>query len=112
MDTRDKNREKTERYLRAEKKVGELKSFYIHVLVYICVNSFISVKKIVNNLNNGETFQEAFFDLGTFIVWLAWGIGLAFHAFNVFIDNGMLGKNWEDRKIREYMDDENRQNWY
>ncbi|MEM6686558.1 MAG: 2TM domain-containing protein [Bacteroidota bacterium] len=108
----NRNREKTERYLRAEKKVNELKGFYIHVLVYICVNLFISTKKIMTNLDNGETFEQAFFDLGTFIVWLAWGIGLAFHAFNVFIDNGILGKNWEDRKIQDYMDEEDRGNWY
>lgn len=112
MEYRDRDREKTERYLRAEKKVDKLKGFYIHLLVYIFVNLFISTKKIMRNLENGETFEQAFFDLGTFIVWMAWGVGLAFHAFNVFVDNGLLGNNWENRKIQEYMDEEDRKDWY
>ncbi len=111
MDTKDQ--ERRERYLRAQKKVENIRGFYVHLLVYICVNLFISIKKIMRNLDNGETFEEAFFDFGTYFVWLAWGIGLAFHAFNVFVKNGVFGSHWEERKIREYMeDDEERQNWY
>jgi hypothetical protein len=106
---KDKNRKKSDSYLRAQKKVEEIKGFYIHLLVYLCVNLFISYKKISENLANGETFEQAFFDLGTFIVWLAWGIGLAFHAFNVFVENGVLGRNWEERKIRRYMEEEGEQ---
>ncbi|PTX62067.1 2TM domain-containing protein [Kordia periserrulae] len=113
MELKDnKNRAQTERYVRAQKKVDAIKGFYIHLLVYICVNLFISIKKIMRNMDNGETFQEAFFDIGTFIVWLAWGIGLAFHAFNVFVENGVLGKKWEEQKIKEYMEEEKRQDWY
>lgn len=104
--------EKTQRYLRAEKKVNELKGFYIHLLVYICVNIFISYRVISENMEDGDTFQEAFFNLGTFIVWLAWGVGIAFHAFNVFVDNGILGRNWEERKIQEYMEEEERKDRY
>jgi hypothetical protein len=107
----DNKRKKTERYLRAQKKVDEIKGFYIHLIIYICVNLYISTKKITANLANGETFEQAFFDIGTFIVWLAWGIGLAFHAFNVFVENGVLGKNWEERKIKEFMQDEERKTW-
>lgn len=107
----DHDREKAEKYLRAQKKVENIKGFYIHLLVYLCINIFISVKKISRNLDNGETFQEAFFDLGTFVVWLAWGIGLAFHAYNVFIKDGVLGERWEERKVSEYMDKEERKKW-
>ena len=57
-------------------------------------------------MNNGETFNEAFFDLSTFILWLLWGIGLALHAFSVFGLPFLLGKNWEEEKIKSFMDDE------
>ncbi|WP_284460336.1 2TM domain-containing protein, partial [Chryseobacterium sp.] len=33
---------------------------------------------------------------------LGWGIGIAFHAVNVF----GIGKNWEEKKIRELMAEE------
>ncbi|MFK7748403.1 MAG: 2TM domain-containing protein [Kordia sp.] len=112
MNIDNQDKEKAERYLRAEKKVENIKGFYIHLLVYICVNLYISIKKISRNLDNGETFEEAFFDIGTYFVWMAWGIGLAFHAFNIFVKDGKLGRNWEERKIREYMKDDQRKEWH
>ncbi|WP_420572690.1 2TM domain-containing protein [Kordia sp.] len=108
----DKDHEKAQAYLRAEKKVKNIRGFYVHLLVYLCVNLFISIKKIMRNLDNGETFNEAFFDFGTFIVWLAWGIGLAFHAYSIFVKNGILGSEWEERKIREYMGREDQHKRY
>ena len=33
-----------------------------------------------------------------------WGIGIIFHAFGVFNHKIGLGKDWEDRKIKEFMD--------
>lgn len=112
MELRNNNsRERNEKYMRAQKKVEDIKGFYIHLLVYICVNLFISIKKIVRNLDNGETFEQAFFDFGTYFVWIAWGIGIAFHAFNVFVKNGLLGRNWEERKIQQYMNDERDRTW-
>jgi len=98
------NRKETEKYLRAQKRVENIKGFYVHLLVYICVNLFISIKKISRNLDNGETFNEAFFDFGTFIVWIIWGIGLALNAYHVFVKDGILLSRWEERKIREYME--------
>ena len=89
---------------RAKQRVGELKGFYIHLVVYIVVNSFITISKIVGNIYNGETFSEAFWDFGTFAVWIFWGIGLAFHAMKVFAYNPFFGKEWEERHIKKYME--------
>ena len=97
-------------YLKAKKRVDELKGFYWHLFWYIAVNLFISIGKITRNLNNGETFSEAFFDFGTFAVWMFWGIGIFFHAIGVFGKNLFFGKAWEERKVREYMEKE-KQNW-
>ncbi|WP_431166446.1 2TM domain-containing protein [Tenacibaculum halocynthiae] len=102
------NYTKEQKYFRAQKKVEELKKYYVHLSVYIIVNIFISVKKIVRNVDNGETFQEAFFDFGTFATWFFWGIGLVFHTFKVFGFDFFLGKNWEERKIKEHMDNQTR----
>jgi hypothetical protein len=39
---------------------------------------------------------------------IGWGIGIIFHAFGVF----GYGKSWEERKIQEIMDRENKnKNW-
>ena len=54
--------------------------------------------------------MESFWDFGTFAVWIFWGIGLAFHAFGVFGQNILFGKDWEERKMKEFMDDD-KQHW-
>tara|TARA_R110002051_G_scaffold235020_1_gene296493 strand:- start:4102 stop:4431 length:330 start_codon:yes stop_codon:yes gene_type:complete len=95
--------EKKERALR---RIKELKGFYIHLAVYVVINSFISVNKVLRNMNNGETFEEAFLDFGTFAIWFFWGIGLAFHAMKVFSINPFFGKDWEERQIKKYMEEE------
>ncbi|MET7027866.1 2TM domain-containing protein [Sediminicola luteus] len=91
---------------RALQRIKELKEFYIHLTVYIAINSFISVNKVIRNMNNGETFEEAFLDFGTFAIWIFWGIGLAFHAMKVFSFNPFFGKDWEERQIKKYMEKE------
>ena len=102
MQTIDNNTEER-RYLRAKKRLQELKGFYWHLAAYTLVNLFISISKIVRNIQNGETFEEAFFDFGTFAIWIFWGIGIVFHALNVFGFSALLGKEWEEKKINEYM---------
>jgi len=98
-----------DKYIRAKKKVEKLKGFYWHLASYLVVNLFISITKIVRNLNNGETFMEAFWDFGTFAVWFFWGIGIFFHALGVFKQNILFSKDWEERKINEFMEEEKQQ---
>lgn len=93
-----------ERYLIAEKRVKKIKGFYWHLFWYVMVNLFISISKIIGNIRNGETFSEAFFDFGTFAVWIFWGIGMFFHFLGVFGKNITFSKDWEERKIKEFMD--------
>ncbi|WP_085500958.1 2TM domain-containing protein [Arenibacter troitsensis] len=94
---------------RAKKQVAELKGFYVHLVVYLAVNVFVTVAKILGNLGNGESFLEAFWDFGTLAVWLFWGIGLLFHGLKVFSYNPFFNKEWEERQIRKYMEKEKRE---
>ncbi len=96
-------------YKRAEKRLKEIKGFYWHLFWFLVINVFISTKKIYRNFENRESFSEAFFDFGTFTVWIFWGIGIMFHWFGVFGKHFVFSKNWEKRKIKEFMDKENRQ---
>ncbi len=91
---------------KAKKRVEELKGFYAHLAVYLVVCTFVSVNKIVRNLYNGESFNEAFWDFGTFLIWIFWGIGVVFHARKAFRYNIFFGKEWEERKIKEFMNKE------
>ncbi|WP_298496919.1 2TM domain-containing protein [uncultured Algibacter sp.] len=92
----DKEHQKEQAYLRAKKRVKELKGFYWHAFWYVAVNIFI-VTVIVSN--GGDLFH-----FGTYSTALFWGIGLGFHAIGVFGKNLLFNKNWEERKIKEFMD--------
>ena len=93
MENPDRN---NERYLAAKRRVKEMKSFYIHATVYVFVNLFI----IVQNVRGGGHWT----DMNNYWTALFWGIGLLAHALSVFMPRFFLGKDWEERKIKELMD--------
>lgn len=98
-----------ERYERAKKRVNNIKGFYGHFAAYIIVNIFISSNKIARNMNHGENFSDAFFDFGTFALWMFWGIGLFFHFYGVFGKKYIFSKDWEQRKLKEFIEKEKTQ---
>ncbi|TLP71251.1 2TM domain-containing protein [Maribacter sp. ACAM166] len=96
--------EKSDKLLRAQKRVKKLKGFYIHLIVYLLVNIFISTTTVIARMNGGETFNEAFFNFASFSTAIFWGIGLAFHGAKVFNYNPFFSRDWEERQIRKYVD--------
>ncbi len=101
---------KEDRYLRAKERVKKLKGFYWHLAVYIIVNMFLTIGKITGEMSHGKTFIEAFWDFGTFAIWVFWGIGVFFHGLKVFGPTLFFGKDWEQRKMNEFID-EDKQQW-
>ena len=99
----DSKNNKEAQYLSAKKRITELKEFYIHFCVYVVVNIFLSVAQIVDGITEDKSFTEIFSDMGIYGVWLMWGIGIGIHALKVFGSNAVLGKNWEDKKMKELM---------
>ncbi len=86
-------------YIRARKKVEELKEFYSSMASYIVVIPFLA-------FINYRTFWE--FKWFWFPA-IGWGIGLAFHAFKVYGP----GFSWEEKKLRQFMEEEkNKTKWY
>ncbi|MGX1929281.1 2TM domain-containing protein [Flagellimonas sp. 2504JD4-2] len=90
-----------DKYKRAKKQVEEIKGFYIHLAVYVVINTFI----LINIYNHSENFWE----WPHFITLGAWGIGLLFHASKTFGFNLLFGKNWEERQIQKYIEKDKRE---
>lgn len=88
------------KYVKAVERVEKLKEFYQNLVSYCLVIPFL----IFINLRFSPGFHWFWFPI------FGWGIGLTFHFLEVNNYNIFLGKNWEDRKIKEMMDEENRQN--
>lgn len=96
------------KYENAIKRIKKIKGFYIHLLVYIVINIMI----IVVNIQNLET-GESYFQFKNFFTAFFWGIGIVSHALSVFGPDLFLGNDWEEKKIKELMDKEKRdqQKW-
>jgi len=89
-------------YVRARKHVEEVKEFYYSLISYIIIIPFLAF------INYWTSWHYQWF-------WwpmLGWGIGLLFHAYKVYVNDGMFGRNWERRKIEEFMrEDEENNRW-
>jgi len=93
-----------DRYVRARKRVEELKEFYYGLLSYCVVNPFLIFIYYQYTPNSIQWF---------WFPMLGWGMGLAFHAYKVFVNDGMLGKGWEKRQIEKYIqEEEEQQSWH
>jgi hypothetical protein len=84
-------------YVKALERVERLKEFYQNLASYCLVIPFL----IFINLRFSPGFQWFWFPL------FGWGLGLTFHFLEVNNYNIFLGKNWEDRKIKEMMKQNN-----
>lgn len=91
-------------YQRAKKRTEALRKFYKHLIIYVVVNFVISVYKVDEYLDRGYSFEDALWNIDTLAVWIVWGIFVLLQAFRTFNPNTILGTDWEERKIREYMD--------
>jgi hypothetical protein len=89
-----------EKYRRARKRIEEIKGFYIHLFIYLIINTVILVVIYVATRDEGGNFWEA----GHFFTLFFWGIGLLFHAIHTFKLNPFFGEKWEKRQIRKYME--------
>jgi sensor histidine kinase YesM len=82
------------KYLRAKKKVEELKGFYGSLFAYVIFIPFI----ILINYKTSWHFQWFWFPV------FGWGLGLIIQAFNTF----GYGSHWEERKIKQIMERNNK----
>jgi hypothetical protein len=85
-----------DRYFEAKKRVEEIKGFYGNLISYIVVN----IGLLAINLLTSPNYLWFFWPL------LGWGIGVFFHGMKVFNYMPFLGKDWEEKKIKEFMEKE------
>ena len=96
----DNTNSEYERYQKAKKQVNEIKGFYGHLA------SYVIVLVILIYINLKYTPEYLWF------IWtmFGWGIGLFFHAVRVFNWFPFLNKEWEERKIKQFMDEDKNKN--
>jgi len=83
-----------DRYDRARRRVREIRAFYLHLTVFLVINALLH---LINLVTTSGTYW-AFWPL------LGWGIGLLAHGLATYRWAPSLGREWEERKIKELMD--------
>ncbi|WP_460219667.1 histidine kinase [Psychroserpens sp. MEBiC05023] len=91
-----------DRYIRARKRVEDMKEFYYSLISYFVVIPFLI---FIWYRYTPHTIQWFWFPM------LGWGMGLVFHAYKVYVNDGVLGKTWEERKIEKFMREEEKERW-
>lgn len=83
------------RYEKAKEKMEAIKGFYGNLMAYCIVIPMLAT------LNYQTTsFMWVLFPA------VGWGYGVIRHAMGAFGYNPLWGKRWEEKKMREYMEDE------
>lgn len=92
----ENNYQNEERYFAAKKRVNEIKGFYGNLTAYIFVNIGFLVLNLLTSPNH----------LWFYWPMLGWGIGVVIHGMKVFNYLPFLDKEWEEKKIKEFMEKE------
>ncbi|TXD52874.1 2TM domain-containing protein [Polaribacter sp. IC063] len=92
--------------IRAKERIEDIKKFYKHIVTYVLINLFLAFvwdftfkifgDFVISNQFDGDNFTSL-------PIWLIWGIFLAAHAIKTFGFPNAFGKDWEERKIKEFM---------
>ena len=88
-----------QRYEEARQRVDQIKGFYSNLFAYLLVIPIL----LWINLSTTSFLWVLFPAVG-------WGFGLLMHGMEAFGYNPLLGKDWERRKIRQLME-QDEQSW-
>ena len=86
-----------EKYIRAKKRVKDIKDFYIHLIIFLIIVTILTIINVASFIINSEDGNLWFlFPLGF------WGFAVLMHGLKTFIFGHE--SSWEKRKIKEVMD--------
>lgn len=100
METNNSNDEKN-MYLKAQKRVEDIKGFYGHLSSFVIVNIGLAILNLISSPSH----------LWFFYPLIGWGIGLVAHGMTVFNYMPFLNSDWEEKKIQEIMRKEKNNKW-
>lgn len=97
MESNYRNKDRDSKYLRAKERMENIKKFYTSLFFYILFIGFLAALNYYTNEWRYPWFLWAA---------LGWGIGIAFQAAKAFKWSSLLGKDWEERKMKQFMEEE------
>ena len=89
------------KYLRAKNRVADIKKFYTSLMSYlIIIPALAGLNYYINEWSHPWFLWAAF----------GWGIGLFFQSLKAFRWFSFFGKEWEEKKMRKFMEEEESKN--
>ncbi|MTE27662.1 2TM domain-containing protein [Winogradskyella ouciana] len=85
----------------AKKKVRRLKLFYIHLAGYIVMLVLLSYNLYIVE----GPYKNNIISLNLSII-VAWTVFIGIHGFKVFKDRTLFNKNWENKKLKKFAQEE------
>lgn len=94
------------KYVKAKKKVKEIKDFYMHLIIFLVVIVILTIINLIT-LATGQADNEGW-NFWFLFPFGFWGFAVLMHGMNVFV----FGKNtrWEQQKIKEIMKQMDKEN--
>lgn len=86
------------KYEKAKKKANNIRAFYYQLTAYCVIIPVL----IFINLTFVPEFHWFWFSM------IGWGTGVIMHGMEAFDLNPFLGKNWEERKLKQFVEEEKR----
>ncbi|CAL2076703.1 2TM domain-containing protein [Tenacibaculum sp. 190524A05c] len=101
---------KESKLARVQEKVGRIRSFYNHLILYTVVNLIFAFSANFSEINihiyNGFKISNQWANFDSYKIyplWLIWGVVLVINAVTTFGIPIVFGSRWEEKKIEEYM---------
>ena len=89
-------------YWRARRMMRALRGWYIHLLIYVVVNSWLWLRFFYFPSPSWSHYATTGWPW-PLTTTLAWGLGLGVHGILVWTRLSRWGRDWETRKIQEFM---------
>lgn len=91
----------------AKKKVKKRKDFYIHLFIYAIGITFWFLKEYTDLPVNFFPIRY----INCFVMGI-WTVVIVFQAIDFFISEIIFGKRWEDKKVKDLLEDQSeKQTW-
>ena len=105
MDTEPKD---YENYVRAKKRVDNIKNFYAHLVIYLLMNILLFAFKgsILNFIKSKGVVDQGFLnwvEWNLIFIPILWGIVLAVTGLYFLKLKPRFFREWEERQIKKYM---------
>lgn len=100
-----------DKYAWAQKQVKRIKGFYSHLTVYIVINLLLLIGRLIVlpyyvDMDNLGADGISWININVYGTTIIWGIAVLIHGLSVHMSRIKFLNRWEERKIKEFMDEE------